>query len=76
MKIFYSILFLFSSAFAFSQDMKTYEGGWLGEIEEGSFTFTVTLKQVNGDKFSFVIKNKSDLRNLMADSQNLKSKDF
>lgn len=59
MKIFYSILFLFSSAFAFSQDMKTYEGGWLGEIEEGSFTFTVTLKQVNGDKFSFVIKNKN-----------------
>lgn len=59
MKIFYVILFLFSSAFASGQDMKTYEGGWLGEIEEGSFTFTVTLKQINGDKYSFVIKNKN-----------------
>jgi len=59
MKIFYGILFLFSSALVLGQDMKTYEGGWLGEIEEGSFTFTVTLKQVNGDKFSFVIKNKN-----------------
>lgn len=59
MKIFYCILFLFSSAFAFSQDIKFYEGGWLGEIEEGSFTFTVTLKQVNEDKFRFAIKNKN-----------------
>jgi hypothetical protein len=59
MKIFYCILFLFSSAFAFSQDIKFYEGGWLGEIEEGSFTFTVTLKQVNGDKYIFAIKNKN-----------------
>jgi hypothetical protein len=59
MKIFYYILFLFSSGFAFSQDIKFYEGGWLGEIEEGSFTFTVTLKQVNGDKYIFAIKNKN-----------------
>ncbi len=59
MKIFYCILFLFSSAFVLGQDMKTYEGGWLGEIEEGSFTFTITLKQVNGDKYIFVIKNKN-----------------
>lgn len=60
MKIFYIILFVFNSAFIFAQDMKTYEGGWPGEIEEGSFTFEVIIKE-EGDKFRFILKNKNAL---------------
>jgi len=59
MKIILTVFIFLYCLSLHSQDMKNYEGRWIGEIPADTFVFDVIIKKKKGDSYSFEIKNKN-----------------